>query len=84
MSVIKILIAAGAKGTRLSALLLSLLTLTWRLADLTEEAIAWNPQMSMGTWRIAGCDAAVLQIIIVGVLIAIFYRLQLRAARFNS
>jgi hypothetical protein len=68
MPVIEILSGAAAKGTRTTLLLLSLLTLLWRLSDLVEEAITGTPKMSMGTWLITGGDAVVVQIVIVGVL----------------
>jgi hypothetical protein len=72
MSVIKMLsdadADAAAKRTRTALLLLSLLTLIWRLSDLIEEAITGTPKMSMGTWLITGGDAVVVQIVIVGTL----------------
>jgi hypothetical protein len=68
MPVIEILSGAAAKGTRTKLLLLSLLTLLWRLSDLVEEAITGTPKMSMGTWLITGRDAVAVQIAIVGIL----------------
>ena len=73
MAIIEILSAAAAKATRTTLLFLSLLTLIWRLSDLVEEAIAGTPKMSMGRWLITGCDAAVVQIVIVGVLARIVF-----------
>jgi hypothetical protein len=68
MPVIEILSGAAAKANRTTLLFLSLLALIWRLSDLIEEAITGTPKMSMGTWVITGGDAAVVQIVIVGVL----------------
>ena len=73
MPAIEILSNAPAKGIRTSLLLLSLLTLIWRVSDLIEEAIVGTPKMTMGTWFITGVDAAVIQIVIIAVLSCIVF-----------
>jgi hypothetical protein len=68
MTVIERLSRAAARGTRAKFLLLSLVTLIWRMSDLADEAISGTPKMSLATWHITGGDAVAVQIVLVGVL----------------